>query len=444
MALFENKDELKISKIEDLFSNNLEIPEYQRPYRWGVESVNTFFNDIYNAFDKNMQEYRLGSVILHKKTGTDIYNIVDGQQRITSLAILFYALNPEEESIKKIFKKKYSSLSTAAILSNHEIFKKRIKDLGTKNDAFKEYILKKCTVVQIVTNEEQEAFQFFDSQNTRGKRLEPHDLLKAYHLREMSNESEIEKIEIIEKWENLKPNDLKDLFEYHLYPLTKWYKGKSGLGYSSSKIHYFKGIKEKNSFNYAVYHKGSNFFVEQLDSMSINRLLNLKLNQFQLTQPLIAGKRFFYYIFHYSELLEEIKKRIEKHKDFQPINDCLPDKKVGDTYVKNLFLSSLLFFTDHFGIDSLNDSVIKHLYTWSYSLRLVMSSVYRESINKYARGLHERINEGINIFEKISEMISPEELELILLDEIPKDEKYKCIYNKIAKFNGWNGGQNEK
>lgn len=37
-----------------------------------------------------------------------------------------------------------------------------------------------------------EAFQFFDSQNARGKALYPHDLLKAYHLREMAGVSEEE------------------------------------------------------------------------------------------------------------------------------------------------------------------------------------------------------------------------------------------------------------
>ena len=42
-----------------------------------------------------------------------------------------------------------------------------------------------------------EAFQLFDSQNNRGKSLEPHDLLKAYHLRKQYSEDE----KIVEKWE---------------------------------------------------------------------------------------------------------------------------------------------------------------------------------------------------------------------------------------------------
>ena len=71
-------------------------------------------------------------------------------------------------------------------------------------------------MVQIVTDSEQEAFQFFDSQNTRGKELAPHDLLKSYHLREMDKESEDLKVQIINQWENINTNILKDLFS--IYP----------------------------------------------------------------------------------------------------------------------------------------------------------------------------------------------------------------------------------
>ena len=73
------------------------------------------------------------------------------------------------------------------------------------------------------------AFQFFDSQNSRGKALSPHDLLKSYHLREMNDESESDKIEIIQAWENKNQSELEDLFADNLFPLVRWYKNKNGL-----------------------------------------------------------------------------------------------------------------------------------------------------------------------------------------------------------------------
>ena len=59
-----------------------------------------------------------------------------------------------------------------------------------------------------MTDSEQDAFQFFDSQNSRGKALKPHDLLKSYHLREMVRDPEQLKIRLISDWEDMYQNAL--------------------------------------------------------------------------------------------------------------------------------------------------------------------------------------------------------------------------------------------
>ncbi len=298
--------------------------------------------------------------------------------------------------------------------------------------------MNQCTTVQIVTDSEQEAFQFFDSQNSRGKELAPHDLLKSYHLREMNNEDENQKFKIINSWENMNQDNLNDLFKNYLYPLTQWYKGKEGLGYSSSKIDSFKGIKGANIYNYAIYHKASNLYVEQFNANGSNELLAAKfLNQFQLTQPLIAGKRFFNYTLHYGKLLEKIQKQINRFHD----QDQIPSKRSGDIYIKQLYECSLLLFADRFGLESLTQSVMQQLYSWSYSLRLAMSAVYPQTINKYAKGQHERANDGIDMFSAISEMADPEGLKLLVLTKPDIDdnnkEKYKAVYKLLCEWNGW-------
>lgn len=90
-------DDLKILSLKDLMlssngegSLTLRIPSYQRPYRWSSKSANQLFMDVYEAFNNNTSEYRLGSVILHKDN--DFYNIVDGQQRLTTLSILLFVI----------------------------------------------------------------------------------------------------------------------------------------------------------------------------------------------------------------------------------------------------------------------------------------------------------------------------------------------------------------
>ena len=55
---------------------------------------------------------------------------------------------------------------------------------------------------------------------------------------------------------------------------------------------------------------------------------------------------------------------------------------------------------------------------WAYSLRVVMHSVYLETVNKYALGQSERVNCGLNLFKTISNINSPEQLDFIILDTV--------------------------
>ncbi|MFY9418268.1 MAG: DUF262 domain-containing protein, partial [Bacteroidales bacterium] len=90
----------------------------------------------------------------------------------------------EEEKALKSFNPKLlnlsfaNNISKANIQKNFKQIERRIADFDEKTICF---FLEKCTLVEVVLNDISEAFQFFDSQNSRGKDLEPHDLLKAFH-----------------------------------------------------------------------------------------------------------------------------------------------------------------------------------------------------------------------------------------------------------------------
>lgn len=289
-----------------------------------------------------------------------------------------------------------------------------------------------------MTDSEQEAFQFFDSQNSRGKALKPHDLLKSYHLREMVRDPEQLKIRLISDWEDMDQNALEDLFRNYLYPVIRWFNNRDGLHYSSDKIQYFKGIKQSNTYNYAIYHKASNIFIEQVNSSGSSELLSSgDLNQFQLTQPIIAGKRFFEWTLHYSALLEQIKNKIDNYHKKEEV----PGRRTGDIYIKQLYEASLLFYADRFGFETIDESVMHQLYTWCYSLRLRMKAIYPQTVNKYAIGQHDRINLGKDLFSIMSEMNDPQELKSIFLESVEESDlqssSYKAIYELIKQWNGW-------
>ena len=181
--MVKRNDNLCIVTIRELMDykeppkKNLGIPEYQRPYKLSPQSVLTLINDIYIAFKNNILEYRIGTVVLHN-TLTKL-NIVDGQQRLTTLAILFFAIGELGNNINKLptslLDTKYNELSSEAIVRNLSVIRKRLMDFEKQElEHYSNYLLDHCTVVKIVTKDEQEAFQFFDSQNSRGKALAPH------------------------------------------------------------------------------------------------------------------------------------------------------------------------------------------------------------------------------------------------------------------------------
>lgn len=81
--------------IKELFGNTdslYKIPQYQRPYKWENEQVDKLWDDIYEAYENEEKNYFLGSVITAKPRDNEksaYIDVVDGQQRLTTLMIMF-------------------------------------------------------------------------------------------------------------------------------------------------------------------------------------------------------------------------------------------------------------------------------------------------------------------------------------------------------------------
>ncbi len=79
--------------VKQLFNNSdslYQIPRYQRPYKWGDEQIDKLWDDLTEAYENQTESYFLGSVITAApKDASSYLDIVDGQQRITTLMILF-------------------------------------------------------------------------------------------------------------------------------------------------------------------------------------------------------------------------------------------------------------------------------------------------------------------------------------------------------------------
>ena len=86
-----------VEDIRTLFNNCFSIPVFQRPYSWGSEEINELFDDIEEYFfEKENDEMFIGTVYLSLnrqiKTSISQYDIIDGQQRITTLSLILLML----------------------------------------------------------------------------------------------------------------------------------------------------------------------------------------------------------------------------------------------------------------------------------------------------------------------------------------------------------------
>lgn len=80
--------------LRKIFSSDFEfqIPEYQRAYRWGTDQALQLLDDLEETLERDVEEqYFLGSLVLVERSGSS-FDVIDGQQRLTTLTILFAVL----------------------------------------------------------------------------------------------------------------------------------------------------------------------------------------------------------------------------------------------------------------------------------------------------------------------------------------------------------------
>src|SRR5690554_993924 len=93
-----------------IFSSEFEyvIPSYQRPYAWTVDQASELFDDLFDFYRSDLDEgYFLGSIVLIKEEGKPAAEVIDGQQRLTTLTILLAALAARSTAEDRALLKKY-------------------------------------------------------------------------------------------------------------------------------------------------------------------------------------------------------------------------------------------------------------------------------------------------------------------------------------------------
>lgn len=281
-----NVDQQTIRELLGKRRNEFLIPDYQRPYAWTEEQCQTLWDDLY-AFAipdddysrfHDTDEYFLGSIVTFKNDDNQL-EVIDGQQRLTTLLLLFRALynsyqvnqeanaktikanleqciwktdefeNKQEDQLKinsevatddakeeflKILKTgDVDKDDNSQYAKNYRFFVKKIDELKQNNPACFDYLTKRildnCILLPIEAESQDTALRIFSTLNDRGLPLSDADIFKAQFYKYYGDKGE--KQTFIENWKSLEQaaNDIfrpaagmtpmDDLFARYMYYL---------------------------------------------------------------------------------------------------------------------------------------------------------------------------------------------------------------------------------
>lgn len=447
----------KIINVRELLAEpGLTIPQYQRPYKWTGKNINQLFADI--ATHKDKSSYRLGTIVFHQDR--DKKNIVDGQQRTISLLLATRALiklrkdklerkdlKEQLEALEKVMENQVfeSEISKINIHKNYQEIS-RIISRSDFTEELIDFLLNKCQVVTFALKDVSEAFQFFDSQNARGRDLEPHDLLKAYHLREFGTGDEQLKISTVARWENSESNELTLLFSQYLYRIRNWSKGTSARYFGKDDTPLFKGVNLETvaNFPYVEQLRMAHHFVDHYNLQFERRIDGHSLGfPFHLDQIIINGRRFFEMTAHYQEKVTRINAGLTHFHALvgndgldgyaemimNTINSYPGRNRTGDEYVRVIFDCLLIYYIDKFGYVEISRAIEK-TFIWAYSLRLKMQVVQLASMDNH-------VLKNNNLFQLIKESTRPSDfincsLQAIDKNNSSKTEAIEALFKKMS------------
>ncbi|RXJ51082.1 DUF262 domain-containing protein [Gelidibacter gilvus] len=234
--------------LEKCFKNFYVVPDYQREYVWEERQVNQLLSDVFDEFDNNHnKEYFIGSTVVFKDNNGS-YELIDGQQRTTTLFLIICALksvykewNLDTDTLDRMIKDKTVNalgdsidkyklelqykdssniLNVISSLSDRpenlkgsaeRLFNAYENIIAFLNQNFREdkpeqlkkffvYLYRKLKFIQIETPEINDALKIFETINERGIGLNPMDLLKNLIFRQVDRK---EFTKLNTKWQQL-------------------------------------------------------------------------------------------------------------------------------------------------------------------------------------------------------------------------------------------------
>lgn len=361
---------------EEIYRLKLNIPKYQRIYTWGYEQVKTLLDDIANI---KVERYFVGAVILHiqeDKEKQDIFNIVDGQQRLVTIALIKYALHADEnnlpQDLQRFLNCEYASLDAQIRLSeNLRIIKNYLSDEDRKCRIQSNLPKIAFSVLTINKTENLDlAFTFFSNTNSKGKKLSDYDLLKPHHLRYIPSDLEDQQMHLSQKWDsminkerNLETEKLENIdgreqiqyirvMELMLYRLRNWEQSRNGT-------------------------ETADFYIKkEFESAPIINEIPPFGERFDYWEPIQGGQHFFAYVDHFIDQYEKFDKKVLIQNVFRSIRT--------DTWYGNVIEALAFCYYLKFG-NRYIDEAIMSIVRYVSIIRFRLARAYKPTILDWVR-----------------------------------------------------------
>lgn len=199
------------------------IPMYQRNYAWGDGEIDLLITDMIDSFERDKNKnYYIGTLVVHKATErsqTDqvVYEVIDGQQRLTTLTLLMIYLKQTEtielgnfdrinltfanrknsnNTLQHLFEhgnKQHAESLDSGILHGYKCIDRNKELEGfieSKKEKFISFIRNKIILIRVCVPEDTDLNHYFEIMNTRGEQLEKHEIIKAELMGKLKNEDD--------------------------------------------------------------------------------------------------------------------------------------------------------------------------------------------------------------------------------------------------------------
>lgn len=201
---------VEMLNVKQIFKSKYIIPLYQRNFAWGEEQICQLLQDIYESIKAKDQHYYIGSLVTIKRQD-DSFEVIDGQQRLTILALISYVLQfridteihydsrPEVEQFLQSLASRVD-ISSSDPLTSHfcaaiETIKGEIVNIADADkEEFRDYVLNNVCIVREIMPKDTDVAAYFEILNNRGEQLQEHDIVKAILLGKLKDNPKLSKV----------------------------------------------------------------------------------------------------------------------------------------------------------------------------------------------------------------------------------------------------------